>query len=273
MVSHRSFAAAKRNIEQIRRSDNHIVLSGGEPTIYPNIEKIIKLCRSKKFKKIEIITNGRLLADRAFAKKIIMLGTTGFAVSVYGISAGTHDAITRVKGSFLQTKAGVKNLCLLAKKYQISVRINTVLTKQNISEIRGIFEKFSAMGARDYLIAEHIVTNKEEGHLTVAEIRSFFDTMRRIELPGASIQLRGFAPCLLRGKKIIQKDHIEIRRQDPHIILEKHNVDTLIEEKERKKEYRNRFSGRFEWHKRCATCGFFEHCAGLQKCYANLQRE
>lgn len=106
-----------------------ISITGGEPTIHPDFPKLIKFL-NREFPHIEItlVTNGRKIFYSAFAKKCLELEKLTVAVTLHGYNAKTHDAITSVKGSFMQTIGGVKNLIKYRKKGQ-HIEIRIVISK------------------------------------------------------------------------------------------------------------------------------------------------
>lgn len=70
-----------------------IMLSGGEPTIHPQILEIVELCRTKPIRTVNLNTNGiRLAGDTAFVDRLGEL-----RVNVYlqfdGLTATTHHTI------------------------------------------------------------------------------------------------------------------------------------------------------------------------------------
>lgn len=83
---------------------------GGEPSLREDFFDIIGFAKYIGFKEIGIQTNGRAFAYRDFAEKAVNWGATHFEIQLYGDTAATHDAVTRVPGSFEQTMKGIRNL-------------------------------------------------------------------------------------------------------------------------------------------------------------------
>jgi len=120
-----------RNIKSFGKIKESITLSGGEPTIHPEFLNLLKWLR-KQFPqtKITIATNGRMLCYPEFAKKCFLINNLTFGIAIHGYNAQMHDNITRVKGSFSQTIAGIHNVLKYRNSsHQLEIRI--ILIRQN----------------------------------------------------------------------------------------------------------------------------------------------
>ncbi len=115
---------------------NHIVVTGGEPTLraeafFRVMEKI-----ADRFSEIEtlLLTNGRSFASKYMVDRLIAHCPQYLmvAIPIHGPNAEIHDSITRSKGGFLQTRAGI--LHLLAAGIGIELRI--VVSKRNYLYLR-----------------------------------------------------------------------------------------------------------------------------------------
>lgn len=85
-----------------------IVLIGGEPSLYPSLERVIRRISDEGLG-VSMVTNGRRLADYDFVKRIKDSGLNALTISIEGSNSQTHDFITQVKGSFSQTLKGIDN--------------------------------------------------------------------------------------------------------------------------------------------------------------------
>lgn len=122
----------------------HIQITGGEPTLYP--ELIEYICESIKkyipFATIGIQTNGTLLDSSII--KILKKYRVQLGISLDG-HQHIHD-ITR--GRFIQTIRGIE----LLKQYGIKCRITTTLTSINVNSLNklamliGMFDNIDGIG-------------------------------------------------------------------------------------------------------------------------------
>jgi MoaA/NifB/PqqE/SkfB family radical SAM enzyme len=87
-----------------------LVLSGGEPTIHPDIIDFVAHAKGLGFGKIQVISNGRMFASKEFTKRIIDAGLNEVTFSIHGHTAELHDGLTRSPGSFSQIISGLMNV-------------------------------------------------------------------------------------------------------------------------------------------------------------------
>lgn len=136
-----STGEAKDRIRNVSKNSNlkrtHINFSGGEPTLRKDLPELISFARDLGFRERAITTNGTILG--AYPEKLDRLLEAGLnhaIVSIHGANKSTHDSLTRNKGSF----SLVNNLLDRLSKENIYVCSNTVMTKQNLDQLRKIAE-------------------------------------------------------------------------------------------------------------------------------------
>jgi len=118
----------KKDLEDAyNKGIKEVVFTGGEPTIRPDILKLVTFARDVGYEVIQIQTNGRMLSYKKFCEKLIKCGVTEFAPALHGHTAEIHDSQTRSPGSYNQVIKGLKNLREL-DQYVLS---NSVITKFN----------------------------------------------------------------------------------------------------------------------------------------------
>jgi len=106
-----------------------IQFTGGEPTLRSDLKSLIEYAKVKGFELIEIFTNGTLLTEPMI--KFLAEQKVNVAMSIYSYRAKTHDAITKVPGSFEKTMNSLK--LLLA--YGVPTRCEIVAMRQNEKEL------------------------------------------------------------------------------------------------------------------------------------------
>ena len=110
-------------------------ITGGEPLVRKDLEKIIRLCKKYKYK-TELVTNASLLTlDKL--KKFKKLGLQGIAISLDGSNSETYNQI-RCKNKQTFSKV-IKNI-KLAKKLSFYTKINTVVFQSNLLDLPNIAE-------------------------------------------------------------------------------------------------------------------------------------
>lgn len=128
-------------------SDLHIkrvILIGGEPTLYRNIYGLLEKISETEMS-VGMVTNGRRLKDRNFARGLKERGLDSLAVSIEGYDSETHDAVTQVTGSYNESVEGIK----VALSEGIRVSTNTVISSENINDLEKIVDSIRMQGIND----------------------------------------------------------------------------------------------------------------------------
>jgi len=128
-------AAVEDNVRSQRY--RRVTFTGGEVTLERKLFDYIELARaSASFEHIRLQTNGRLLADASFARRLVDAGVDEFFVSLHGHDAATQDYISQRPGSFDEAIRGLQNLSELG----VCVMTNTVLTTLNQPHLAAIVD-------------------------------------------------------------------------------------------------------------------------------------
>lgn len=133
--NHKNLNKIKEEIKLASKKNSKLIISGGDPTIHPELEQIIKFSKEQGFKKIQLITNGRMFASKEFTEKIISAGITEVTFSVHGHNSKIHDHLTSVPGSFKQIIKGILNIKNNSSNKQIILNTDTCVTKYNYKDI------------------------------------------------------------------------------------------------------------------------------------------
>ena len=110
-----------------KKGDEQVVLTGGEPTVRPDLLEVIEYAKGIGYKDIQLQSNARMLSYKGFCRKVIAAGATSFMLGIHGPNAETHDYLVQSPGAFAQAVAGVRNLKAAGKP----VSINSVVNKVN----------------------------------------------------------------------------------------------------------------------------------------------
>jgi organic radical activating enzyme len=109
--------------------NKEVDITGGEPTIYPDIVELLKFCRAMGIKPT-IITNGIATADKEYLEKLKDAGLAELLVSVQGIG-NKMDELTKVPGHYEKAMLTLDN----CKELEIPFRTNTVVNKSNYQDL------------------------------------------------------------------------------------------------------------------------------------------
>ncbi len=122
-----------------------VTLSGGEPTIHPDIIPLIKYFHDKKIN-VHMLSNGERFSDSVFADEILKLSVDGgvtVTTTFHSWDAVEHEYQNGSQGSFLRSLNGLKYL----DKNGLQISIKHCITKNNYRTlskyIRFVLESFS----------------------------------------------------------------------------------------------------------------------------------
>jgi MoaA/NifB/PqqE/SkfB family radical SAM enzyme len=122
-------------IEDLRAAGaRDLIISGGEPTLDPELETYVRRARELGFRAITLETNAIQFARPGLAERLRDAGVSDCFVSLHSGDAATSDAITRAPGTFVKTVAGVA--ALLAAN--VPVHLNCVMTREGIDHLAGV---------------------------------------------------------------------------------------------------------------------------------------
>ncbi len=128
----------KKNYKMIR-------FTGGEPLLHKNIIEFIKKAKEIGVK-ASIITNGYLLP--LYVDKLLKVGLDECIISLDGSCSEVHDSLRNFPGCFDNIIKGIK----LLKEKDIIIRVNTVVSGKNISDICNIYDLLINLGVDQWSI-------------------------------------------------------------------------------------------------------------------------
>ena len=108
-------------------------IAGGEPLLYPRIDELIEYIKSKDID-VSIITNGILLNEYFIEKHSKNLETIGLSMDSLSEDILMNLNCKTVKNEML-TKEKLFDIAKKIKDFNIKLKINTVVTKENYKEV------------------------------------------------------------------------------------------------------------------------------------------
>jgi radical SAM protein with 4Fe4S-binding SPASM domain len=117
--------------------------TGGEALLHPDLFTFMDHAASLNLA-VGLLTNGVLLRPGMATQLARYPNLTRVAVSVYGATAATHDAITQAEGSFARTWAGMD----LLRARNIPVFLKFIIMRDNAHEVAAMRAQAEA---RDYI--------------------------------------------------------------------------------------------------------------------------
>ena len=114
----------------VKREYFGVILTGGEPTLHPELPRIARYARDQGLH-VRMITNGHRLADERFAEEMASAGLQLVHVSVYSNRPDVEERLRGTPGTLERAYQAISN----AHKYGVDVNINCVINKLNADHL------------------------------------------------------------------------------------------------------------------------------------------
>ena len=138
-----------------------VILTGGEPTLHPELPRICAYARDQGLH-VRMITNGWRLADEDFARQMGEAGLQLAHVSVYSVRPEVEEQLRGVKGTLERAFQAVSN----ADKHGIQININCVINKLNADHLHENIEHW----IEHHPYIRHLVWNNLDPSMGRAEV-------------------------------------------------------------------------------------------------------
>jgi MoaA/NifB/PqqE/SkfB family radical SAM enzyme len=135
----------------------YCTLTGGEALCHKDFFKIAAEVRRLSMA-LRIYSNGYLMADKEIVRRIKELTPFEVELSVHGARPESHDALTRIKGSFVKTVQAIENL----NEAGIKTILKCPITRLNQDELFEVKELARGLGRE--VIFDAVITPKDDGN-------------------------------------------------------------------------------------------------------------
>ena len=246
------------------RGSKRVIITGGEPTLSPDLVDHVRHARTLGFERIEIQTNAVLLDRAGFAASLREAGLTHAQISLHGPDGAISDALTAAPGTHARTLRGID--ALLANGVQCL--LNHLVFRDNCHLLEAFVEmvhtRWSAY--RDQLVIQF--------HSARNEFPDRGEAMRHIA------RYADYAPALRRaidrGRALGYRLH---DLQDPTGIpalcvlgADENYLGPILAQTERPRLH----AWESEWMTRvdaCRSCDASHACMGVPRYYVDLHGE
>lgn len=231
----------------IEQSKDHFTISGGEPTLSPDLFWVIKEAKKKKLF-IEFQTNGNTLYYKDLVLKLVKSGIDLFNINFSSHLSSVNDQITQTKGLLKNKIIGIKNL----QAFDANIRLTCIVNALNYKTLD------------DYVIFV------KQNFPKIKYIQfSFIKIMGNAKInPQILITYEKVQPYLLKAFKKCQEfdinfitDHIPLCYLDDFV---KYHIDyqKIVSGKESEVSLKEKVK-----LKECADCRMSHFCYGVRKDY------
>jgi cyclic pyranopterin phosphate synthase len=241
-----------------------VMFTTGEPTLNPNLPAYIGWARDLGYGRIGVTTNGRRLGYEDYTRSLLERGLNHVVISIHGPDAKCHDGLTRMRGTFDQSLAGLKLLAGLKPDYGLTIHTSTVVTTRNYQRFPEIYELFRGLAVdqcifnclqplgRAASLVRHIAPRYSE---TVREFARLCEAVGDARPPMYFVDL---PLCVSEGLPNQVRGWLEVAafvQYDDEGSPENRTTRTHKEQVHRVKRAE------------CATCRYDRHCLGVWRNY------
>jgi MoaA/NifB/PqqE/SkfB family radical SAM enzyme len=135
-----SSRAIREAVDQAAAERAAVALSGGEPTLNPELVEHVRYAKRAGIRSIELQTNAIRLADPALCQALADAGVDTVFVSLHGSRAEIGDAITSAPGTWAKSVAGLDQLARIG----LPTRVNFVMCRDNADDFPATVELVAA---------------------------------------------------------------------------------------------------------------------------------
>lgn len=158
---------------------SEITISGGEPTLFPELAKLIAYCQKSDFK-VVLLSNGERFSNKSFLSDFVSeinIDELTIITTLHSHIPEEHEAVNQTNGSFARTISGLQNL--IGKG--ANVILKHCITKANYQQLVDFYNYYNdlfpptvtfQMCSIDYLT---IAT--EDELLCFAEVKPYLEKM------------------------------------------------------------------------------------------------
>ncbi|MCK4539538.1 radical SAM protein [Candidatus Parcubacteria bacterium] len=212
------FAKIKKEISKgASMGCEQIVFCGKEPSLFAGFIELISEARNCGYKTIQVKTNARMFAYKDFCKNILRAGLTELSVHLYAADEVLHDSLTRSKGSFRQTIAGIKNVLYYSKKFfpynSCSVNIGIMVCPENINFLKRIVKILSRLKTGQFFFIATGAINNMVDDRTCNGLR---DVKKMLEKNNITYHTVGF----LKDKKDFFKPYLSEKEKKVYNLIQ-----------------------------------------------------
>jgi MoaA/NifB/PqqE/SkfB family radical SAM enzyme len=233
-----------------------IILTGGEPTLHPQIEQAISYAK-KNGLEIKMITNAQKIHEFGFLKKLVEAGLDYAIISTYSHNPKIQAHLTRNKNSLQNILKALE----ATKKMPLNVQLNVALNAYNIKDL----DKTVFFFLKKFPHITHFTFNNLDptqiGEDYLDTIPNLSDIKKKIPKALGLIVRSGKTTRVERVPLCCMPGYEHLSTETRSIVKGERKTIFFLDER---KMYRNEGFSRYIKGSQCAGCSLSGICAGLE---------
>jgi len=240
----------------VRRGYFGVILTGGEPTLHPELPAVVAYARDQGLH-VRMITNGWRLGDRAFARELTAAGLRLVHVSIYSVRPEIEARLRGLEGTLPRAFAALD----AAAAAGIEVNVNCVINRLNADHL----DENVRYLLREHAAARHFVWNNLDPSMGRAEVNqaafvprladfelSLHRAMRLLDRAGRSFRVEKVPLCYMT-------DYAWASTETRKIVKMEERVVHFLDEKQTVRQT----AWEHVYAPGCAACSLRPICGGL----------
>lgn len=146
----------KKILPELKKYKPTVCITGGEPLLIPDLFNIISLLVKNNIL-TSMTTNGYLL--ERYAQQIADSGLEFLSVSLDHYEENVHDRGRGVKTTYRRLVKGLDQLIKIRKTTPANIKINTVITKDNYSNLSKMYDFIEGLGVDEWSLQHYSFIN------------------------------------------------------------------------------------------------------------------
>jgi MoaA/NifB/PqqE/SkfB family radical SAM enzyme len=238
-----------------RRGWKQVAFTGGEPTIFPDLPKLVRYAKKRGFDDIKIASNGLRYAHAPFLDHLVEAGVSVFHVSMHAFDDGAYErTVSRSETAALRRQA-IEHLV----QRRLPLVADLILKNDTYRTLRPWIESLVAHGVRQFRLWLVSLTDQNAGNVEqlprisdlLPELTGAFDDARA---GGYEVLSLHVPRCFLPG----YEDHVLHPGQDGVRVVTPDEIFDLVA---------SRLTGGVKPEKSCGVCRYRNECPGLREDY------
>ena len=132
----RTLEEARVLVDDLRSRGYHgVILTGGEPTLVPDLPELVAYCRDVGFP-VRLITNGTRLRDERLLDRLLDSGLAHCHISLCSHRVEVQDELTRNPGGFAAVLEALE--LLGSRQERIRVDVNITINRMNADDLDSV---------------------------------------------------------------------------------------------------------------------------------------
>jgi len=244
-----------------------IEFTGGEPTMRTDLLLLIGKAKQLGYKEIALGTNARTLSSLNFLKSLQKAGLNRITTTLYGYGSKSHEAVTRVPGSFKLTVQGIKNSLSLG----ITITVNTVVFSLTAKNLPKTGRFLASLGVQYWTLLDLIpdgyaFENYHSLSLSPQELIAAFKKIGPVLSKFKTVNLMDFSYCLFPLELL--------KIPNCNFVNAKGRTEIINQVGYQPKRFEKKSQVFYDIHKtrnnKCQLCAYNNDCGGIWIPYLDL---